>query len=89
MALSAQEKQQIRGEYQRSEKDTGTPEVQVALLTADINMLTEHFKVHSNDLHSRRGLQTKINLRRKLLTYLKRQSVARYLDLIKRLGLRR
>ncbi|MDZ4348081.1 MAG: 30S ribosomal protein S15 [Xanthomonadaceae bacterium] len=81
--------QQIIQDYQRSPGDTGSPEVQVALLTARIVMLTEHFKVHKHDHHSRRGLLTLVNQRRSLLSYLKRKDNERYKSLIERLGLRR
>ncbi len=89
MALNAQKKAEIVKEYQTGEGDTGSPEVQVALLTANINELQGHFKEHSHDHHSRRGLIRMVNQRRKLLDYLKRKNTARYSDLIKRLGLRR
>ena len=89
MALSAEQKESIIKEYAQGEGDTGSPEVQVALLTANINDLQAHFKEHVHDHHSRRGLIRMVNRRRKLLDYLKRKNVERYLDLIKRLGLRR
>ena len=89
MALSAQEKAQIVGEYQQSEGDTGSPEVQVALLTANINKLQSHFKENTHDHHSRRGLIRMVNQRRKLLDYLKGKNADRYVALIGRLGLRR
>ncbi len=89
MALSAEQKESIIKEYAQGEGDTGSPEVQVALLTANINDLQAHFKEHVHDHHSRRGLIRMVNSRRKLLDYLKRKNVERYLDLIKRLGLRR
>ena len=76
-------------EYQLEEGDTGSPEVQVALLTHNINTLQGHFKDHHKDHHSRRGLIRMVNQRRKLLDYLKKKDVTRYSDLIKRLGLRR
>jgi small subunit ribosomal protein S15 len=88
MSLSAAEKAKIVKEYGFSETDTGSVEVQVALLTTDINKLTEHFKIHAKDFHSRRGLIRKVNLRRKLLGYLKVTDVERYVNLIKRLNLR-
>lgn len=88
MALTNVEKKQIVADYQIAANDTGSPEVQVALLTADIKQLTVHFEVHKKDLHSRRGLQHMINRRRKLLDYLKRKNHERYQSLIKRLGLR-
>jgi len=89
MALSAEQKESIIKEYAQGEGDTGSPEVQVDLLTANINDLQAHFKEHVHDHHSRRGLIRMVNSRRKLLDYLKRKNVERYLDLIKRLGLRR
>jgi small subunit ribosomal protein S15 len=89
MALSASEKAQIVKEFQQSEGDTGSPEVQVALLSANIDKLQEHFKVNKQDHHSRRGLIRMVNQRRKLLDYLKRKNADRYLELIQRLGLRR
>ena len=89
MALDAATKAQIVTDYQQSDGDTGSPEVQVALLTANIEQLQSHFKVHSQDHHSRRGLIRMVNQRRKLLDYLKQQDTARYAELIKRLGLRR
>ncbi len=89
MALSAERKEEIIKEYALSVGDTGSPEVQVALLTANINDLQGHFKEHIHDHHSRRGLIRMVNSRRKLLDYLKRKNVERYSDLIKRLGLRR
>ena len=89
MALTTEEKRTIIGEYATSEGDTGSPEVQVALLTANINDLQAHFKQHVHDHHSRRGLIRMVNSRKKLLDYLKRKDVDRYAALIKRLGLRR
>ncbi len=89
MALSAEKKESIIKDYALSNGDTGSPEVQVALLTANINELQAHFKEHIHDHHSRRGLIRMVNSRRKLLDYLKRKSVERYSELIKRLGLRR
>ena len=89
MALSSEKKESIIKEYAQSESDTGSPEVQVALLTANINELQAHFKEHIHDHHSRRGLIRMVNSRRKLLDYLKRKSVERYAALIERLGLRR
>ncbi|MEM8941703.1 MAG: 30S ribosomal protein S15 [Pseudomonadota bacterium] len=89
MALNAQKKAEIVRDYQRSEGDTGSPEVQVALLTANIEQLRSHFESHKQDHHSRRGLIRMVNQRRNLLDYLKRKDAARYTDLIKRLGLRR
>ena len=89
MALSAEKKNEIVNEYKRDEGDTGSPEVQVALLTHNINSLQEHFADHKKDHHSRRGLIRMVNQRRKLLDYLKNKDTDRYADLIKRLGLRR
>ena len=89
MALAAEKKAEIVKEYQVGESDTGSPEVQVALLTANIQQLQGHFESHTHDHHSRRGLIRMVNQRRKLLDYLKRKDTARYSDLIKRLGLRR
>lgn len=89
MALSAERKEEIIKQYAQGEGDTGSPEVQVALLTANINDLQDHFKEHIHDHHSRRGLIRMVNSRRKLLDYLKRKNVERYSTLIKRLGLRR
>ncbi|PSF08176.1 30S ribosomal protein S15 [Marinobacter fuscus] len=89
MALSASEKAQIVSDFQQGESDTGSPEVQVALLTANINKLQDHFKANKQDHHSRRGLIRMVNQRRKLLDYLKRKNADRYLELIQRLGLRR
>lgn len=89
MSLNAEEKAQIVKEHQRSEGDTGSPEVQVALLTANINKLQAHFATHKHDHHSRRGLIRMVNQRRKLLDYLKGKDVNRYAELIQKLGLRR
>jgi len=88
MSLTASEKSTIIKEYQLDESDTGSPEVQVAILSAKINKLTEHFKTHKHDHHSRRGLLRMVSQRRKLLSYLRNADVSRYRDLIKRLGLR-
>lgn len=89
MALDAAQKQAIVEEYRLSETDTGSTEVQVALLTHNINKLTPHFAEHKKDNHSRRGLLRMVNQRRKLLDYLKNKDVARYRSLIERLGLRK
>ena len=89
MTMSAADKQSIVKEYARGEGDTGSPEVQVALLTGKITYLTEHFKDHKKDHHSRQGLIRMVNSRRKLLDYLKGKNVERYRELISRLGLRR
>ena len=80
---------QIINDYKRSANDTGSPEVQVALLSARIDQLTEHFKIHKQDHHSRRGLLKLVNQRRSLLSYLKNNDADRYKSLIERLGLRR
>lgn len=87
--LSAEQKAEIVREYQLDSSDKGSPEVQVALLSARITHLTEHFKTHKHDHHSRRGLIRMVNQRRKLLDYLKRKNQDRYQTLIQRLGLRR
>ena len=89
MATTAAERAKIVGEYQQAKNDTGSPEVQVALLTSRISYLTEHFKSNKKDHHSRRGLLALVSQRRKLLDYLKRESVERYQTLIGRLGLRK
>ena len=89
MGLSAAEKSGIIAEYQRGDDDTGSAEIQVALLSARIRQLTGHFASHKKDHHSRRGLLRMVNRRRKLLDYLKKNDQARYRDLISRLGLRR
>ncbi len=89
MALSATAKAEIINSYKQGESDTGSPEVQVALLTHNINELQEHFKTHKKDHHSRRGLIRMVNQRRKLLDYLKSKNADRYTNLIQRLGLRR
>ena len=89
MALSAATKSEIIQEYRTEDGDTGSPEVQVALLTHNINSLQEHFRDHHKDHHSRRGLIRMVNQRRKLLDYLKSKDSERYRQLIERLGLRR
>ena len=89
MALNAEEKAKIVKEYQTAEGDTGSPEVQVALLTARINDLTGHFKANMKDHHSRRGLLKMVSRRRKLLDYLKRTNLESYKTLIERLSLRK
>jgi len=89
MSLSSETKANIIAEYGRGNEDTGSPEVQVALLSARITDLTEHFSEHKRDHHSRKGLLMLVNKRRKLLDYLKKKDQDRYQDLIKRLGLRR
>ena len=89
MALTAEEKHEIIAQYATHEGDTGSPEVQVALLSKRIADLTEHLKEHKHDHHSRRGMQLMIGDRRRLLDYLKRVDINRYRSLIERLGLRR
>ena len=89
MALTAEEKTQIINEYATHEGDTGSPEVQVALLSKRIADMTDHLKEHKHDHHSRRGMQLMIGDRRRLLDYLKRVDINRYRSLIERLGLRR
>ncbi len=88
MSLTSAQRAEIVNTYKRSETDTGTPEVQVSLMTGRIKYLTEHFKLHKKDFHSRRGLQALVNKRRKLLKYLKRKDDTRYTALIQSLGLR-
>jgi small subunit ribosomal protein S15 len=87
--MTAEDKAKVVAEYAQHEGDTGSPEVQVALLTARIDYLSEHFKVHKKDHHSRTGLLKLVGQRRKLLGYLKNKDVQRYRDLIARLGLRK
>ncbi|MDQ7080346.1 MAG: 30S ribosomal protein S15 [Paracoccaceae bacterium] len=89
MSITPELKAQLIKEYATHEGDTGSPEVQVAILTSRISTLTEHFKVHKKDNHSRRGLLKLVAQRRKLLDYVKGKDEARYQDLIKRLGIRR
>ena len=89
MALTKEAKTAIIKEYQLDAKDTGSPEVQVAILTHEINQLNEHLQVHTHDFHSRRGLYMKIGQRRSLLKYLRNSNLDRYQALIGRLGLRR
>jgi len=89
MALNSEQKSGIVADYQRGSSDTGSAEVQVALLSARINDLSSHFTDHKKDHHSRRGLLRMVNKRRKLLDYLKDTDLSRYQELIKRLGLRR
>ena len=89
MSITAEEKQRLMKEFATKEGDTGSPEVQVAVLSSRIATLTEHFKIHKKDNHSRRGLLMMVAQRRKLLDYVKGKEEARYQDLIKRLGLRR
>lgn len=89
MVMTPELKAQVIEEYKQHEGDTGSPEVQVALLTTRIKYLTEHFKTHKKDFHSRTGLLKLVGQRRKLLNYLKNKDVQRYRDLIARLGLRK
>ena len=89
MSLAKEVKVDIITQYKQHEGDTGSPEVQVALLTKRINELTDHFKTHTKDNHSRRGLLKLVSQRRSLLDYLKRRDINRYHDLINRLGLRK
>jgi small subunit ribosomal protein S15 len=89
MSLAKEAKLGIISEYKTHDSDTGSPEVQVAILTKRINELTEHFRTHAKDNHSRRGLLKLVSQRRSLLDYLKRRDINRYHDLINRLGLRK
>ena len=89
MALSKDKKQEVIKAFARSEGDTGSPEVQIAILTEEINALTEHLKEHKHDFHSRRGLLKKVGQRRSMLNYLLKTDVTRYREVIKKLGLRK
>ena len=89
MSAVKEKKQEIIKNFKKHDSDTGSPEVQIALLSERINSLTEHFKKHKKDFHSRRGLLMLVNKRRKLLRYLKSADNAKYAELIKRLGLRK
>ena len=89
MSITAERKADLIKEHGRGSDDTGSPEVQVAIITSRINTLTEHFKTHAKDNHSRRGLLMMVNKRRSLLDFLKREDVQRYSDLIAKLGLRK
>ncbi len=89
MSITAENKQKLITEHGRAENDTGSPEVQIAIITSRILTLTEHFKTHAKDNHSRRGLLMMVNKRRSLLDYLKREDAKRYTDLIAKLGLRK
>jgi small subunit ribosomal protein S15 len=89
MAITNETKQKLISEHRTHERDSGSPEVQIAILTGDIKALTEHMKLHPKDYHSRRGLLQKVNRRTKLLAYLNRSARSRYQDIIKKLGLRR
>ncbi|MHA6251251.1 30S ribosomal protein S15 [Oceanobacillus sp. CAU 1775] len=89
MAITQERKNELINEYKVHETDTGSPEVQIAVLTEDINLLNEHLRVHKKDHHSRRGLFKMVGKRRNLLNYLRNKDVIRYRDLIQKLGLRR
>jgi small subunit ribosomal protein S15 len=89
VALNKERKTELIGAYKTHEGDTGSPEVQVAILSERINYLTEHFKIHAKDHHSRRGLLQLVGQRRRLLDYLKRKDAERYAELIRRLGIRK
>ena len=89
MSITAERKEALIKEHKRSSDDTGSPEVQVAILTERIQNLTQHFKTHAKDNHSRRGLLMLVNKRRSLLDYLRREDETRYTDLIAKLGLRK
>lgn len=89
MALTTAKKQEIVKKFARGEKDTGSAEVQIAILTEEINVLTEHLKEHIHDHHSRRGLLKKVGQRRSLLNYLAKKDVTRYREVVKQLGLRK
>ena len=89
MSITAERKQEVIKEHARAKEDTGSPEVQIANLTSRIQTLTEHFKSHAKDNHSRRGLLMMVNKRRSLLDYLRKEDETRYTDLIAKLGLRK
>lgn len=89
MAITQERKNEIINEYKVHDTDTGSPEVQIAVLTAEINALNDHLRVHKKDHHSRRGLLKMVGKRRNLLNYLRNKDVTRYRDLIQKLGLRR
>ena len=89
MALTKEKKTEIVNEFRRDEHDTGSVEVQVAILTNEINALTEHLKVHKHDFHSKRGMLKKVGQRKSLLNYLAKKDVKRYRELISKLGLRK
>ncbi|MBM4763920.1 30S ribosomal protein S15 [Bacillus sp. B15-48] len=89
MAITKERKNELINEFKTHENDTGSPEVQIAVLTAEINTLNEHLRVHKKDHHSRRGLLKMVGKRRNLLTYLRNKDVTRYRELINKLGLRR
>ncbi len=87
--LTKEKKSEIIGTFGKHDKDTGSPEVQIALITERINYLTEHFKIHKKDFHSRRGLLKLVSQRKKLLEYLKKKDFNRYRDIVNKLGLRK
>ena len=89
MALTKEEKAKIIKEFAKNDKDTGSTAVQIAILTQEINTLTDHFKEHKHDYHSNRGLLKKVGQRKRLLTYLKDKDIVAYRDVIKKLGLRK
>jgi small subunit ribosomal protein S15 len=89
MSITAERKKEVIQEHARAKEDTGSPEVQIAILTSRIQTLTEHFKAHAKDNHSRRGLLMMVNKRRSLLDYLRKEDAQRYTDLIAKLGLRK
>ncbi len=89
MALTKEQKQELIKKYARGEKDTGSCEVQIAILTEEIKELTEHLKVHAHDHHSRRGLLKKVGQRRNLLNYLAKKDIQRYREIVSKLGLRK
>ena len=89
MALTKEEKQKLIKEFAKSENDTGSAEVQIAILTQEINELTEHLKVHIHDYHSRRGLLRKVGQRRNMLQYLAKKDIQSYREVVKKLGLRK
>ncbi len=88
MSITTEKKNEVLEEYKTHDNDTGSPEVQIAILTERINKLTEHFKTHQKDHHSRRGLLKLVSKRKRLLRYLRDNQIERYRDLIKRLGIR-
>lgn len=89
MVMSVEQKKKVIDEFKKSEKDTGSPEVQIALLTGRINYLTEHMKSNKKDFHSRRGLLKIVGKRRKLLDYLKKKDISRYRQIIEKLNIRK
>ncbi|MDD3821569.1 MAG: 30S ribosomal protein S15 [Bacilli bacterium] len=89
MALTTKQKEEIIKQYARGKGDTGSPEVQIAILTKEITALTEHLNKHTHDYHSKRGLLKKVGQRRRLLNYLAKEDVTKYRDVVKKLGLRK